>query len=107
MNPFAPAGQFDVRAAFTNTGTQSICFVTFQVVTLRSASGALPVLLKSDGALIGGEGAFVPAEVAGASPNLDVGQQQSYGFTIGLPTVEPFTFFVNVLGEPHNGSCSP
>jgi len=63
--------------------------------------------LTSGGALIGGEGAFVPEEVAGASPNLDVGQQQTYAFTIGLPAAEPFTFFVNVLGEPQNGSCSP
>ena len=76
------------------------------VATLRGVSGTRPVLLTSDGALIGGEGGVVPAELAGALPNFDVGQQQSYGFIVGLPLKEQFTFFLNVLGEPRNGSCS-
>jgi hypothetical protein len=71
-------------------------------VTLEGNAGGNPLLLNPNGGLIGGQGVVVPAAIE----DLGISEQQHYQFLIGLPTREPFMFFVNVLGEPHTGSCA-
>jgi hypothetical protein len=55
------------------------------------------LVLNADGAP-GGVGATVTPEVAGDV--LEPGASVMAEFVIGLQVQEPFTFFVNVFGEP-------
>jgi len=104
-NPQAAGGTYLVDAAFTNVGSENICRVAFEVVTLDAASGVASVLTGS-GQLLGREGVEFPATIVGARANLRVGDQERYRFTIGVTESAPLTFFVNMLGERAGARCS-
>jgi hypothetical protein len=104
-NPVAPGGQARVDMVFTNIGSRDICNVTFQVVTLQGASGTNAVVLNPDGESAGGTGAIIRAVDVGGRSDIGAGKHQSYRFLIGLKQREPFTFLVNVLGEPALTAC--
>jgi hypothetical protein len=106
VNPLAAGGSYQIDAAFTNIGSQTICQVAFDVSTLETASG-VPSLLTRDGDLIGREGIQFPATVASGDRNLGPGERQRYRFTIGVTQAVPLTFFLNVLGDRTRGRCSP
>jgi hypothetical protein len=88
-----PAGTFTITATFTNTSDTPLRFPFFGVSQLTGDN----LVLNADGAS-GGVGATVTPAVAGDV--LASGASVTAEFVIGLQTPEPFTFFVNLLGEP-------
>ena len=101
----SPGGRYRVDARFTNVSGQSLCGMSAAVLTLQGASGSAPVVLKPNGASAGGAGAVVLASEAGTSGDLEPLGQATFSFLIGLRQKEPFTFFVNLQGEPFGPSC--
>jgi len=104
-NPLAAGGSYQIDAAFTNVGGETICRVAFDVITLDVASGVASVL-RRNGDLIGREGIEFPATQVGERANLRAGDQERYRFTIGVTEPAPITLFVNVMGERTAGSCA-
>jgi hypothetical protein len=100
--PYAPAGTFLVNATFTNTSTMNICNVAFEVVELTGQN----VMLDHRGSLVGGEGSILRYPIAGPVQHLLKGTtERFFSFEIGLGNKNRFRFFVNMLGDPTNGSC--
>jgi len=76
-------------------------------VVSQGASGTNPIVLTPDGHSAGGAGAVVRAVDAGGPADLKAQEQQRFSFVAGLRQKEPFTFFLNVLGENSTTRCSP
>jgi hypothetical protein len=91
--PGAPAGTFTIRATFTNTSGTPLRFPFFTVTEL---SGGNLVLNAEEGAQ--GVGATVTPNVGDRV--LSPGERVRVKFVIGLQTQAPFTFLVDLLGEP-------
>ena len=99
--PYAPAGTYLVSAAFTNISTRNICNVAFEVVELTAPN----VLLDPRGKLVGGVGTIANHPIASPERHLLSNQVGRFSFNIGLGILNEFRFFVNMLGDPSNGSC--
>jgi hypothetical protein len=101
----APAGTFLITAKFENVSDQTIVYPFFEVVSieLRGGPGSSfgPVLLNAD---------YGPGEVgARLTPKgtpLEPAGSRTFEFLIGLRQQEPFTFLVNMLGEPQTSNPS-
>jgi CSLREA domain-containing protein len=91
--PDGPAGTFFVTAMFTNTSTIPIRRPFFQVIELSGGN----VLLNADSGT--GVGAILTPDV-GPDRILAPGESVTAEFRIGLQTLSPFTFFVDVMAEP-------
>jgi hypothetical protein len=89
-----PAGTFTIEARLTNTSSQAIHDLFFQVAKLSGTNR----LLNADGAP-GGVGATLTPDV-GADGVLSPGESVTVTFVIGLQTRRRFSFFVDVLGVP-------
>ena len=92
--PNGPAGTFFITATFTNTSTIPIRKPFFQVVELSGGN----VLINADLGP-GGVGAILTPDV-GPDRLLTPGESVTAEFRIGLQTLNPFTFLVDVMGEP-------
>jgi hypothetical protein len=90
--PDGPAGTFHITADFTNTSGQAIVNPFAEVVELSGGN----LLLNADGGA-GGVGARV--SVGNSGPLSLPGTTETFEFLIGLQSRDPFTFFVNVLGD--------
>jgi hypothetical protein len=91
--PGAPAGTFTINATFTNTSGTSLHFPFFGVSELSGGN----LLLNADGSP-GGVGATVTPNVGDRV--LSPGEKVRVRFVIGLQARTPFTFFVDLFGEP-------
>jgi hypothetical protein len=91
--PEVPAGTFTITATFTNTNDTPLRFPFFTVTEL---SGGNLVLNADEGTQ--GVGATVTPEVGDRV--LAPGETMAVDFVIGLQAREPFTFLVNLSGEP-------
>ena len=98
--PNGPAGTFRIIAEFTNTGTQTIGHRFAEVVELSGGN----LLLNADHGA-GGIGARLTSPDSASKPVLP-GATEVFEFIIGLQTQEPFTFFVNMLGDPQISNTS-
>jgi hypothetical protein len=92
--PEGPAGTFFITATFVNTSSISIDRPFFQVVELSRGN----MLINADSGP-GGVGATLTPYV-GPDPSLTPGGSVTAEFRIGLQTLGPFTFFVNIRGQP-------
>ncbi len=92
--PGGPAGTLRITAEFTNTSAQMIGHRFAEVVELTAGN----LLLNADGGA-GGVGARLTLRDNTSTPLLP-GATETFEFTMGLQTQEPFTFFVNMLGDP-------
>ncbi len=92
--PNGAAGTFVVTVTFTNSSTTPLRKPFFQVAELSGGN----VLINADGQA-GGVGATLTPDV-GDDRLLSPGESVTVEFRIGLQTLNPFTFLVNVLGEP-------
>jgi CSLREA domain-containing protein len=92
--PDGTAGTFFITATFTNTSNISIRKPFFQVVELSGGN----VLINADSGPEG-VGATLTPDV-GPDRLLTPGESVIGEFRIGLQTLNPFTFFVDVMGEP-------
>lgn len=92
--PGGPAGSFRITAEFTNTSTQLIGHRFAEVVELSGDN----LLLNADGG-VGGVGARLTSPKS-LSTAFVPGATETFEFVIGLQKQEPFTFFVNMLGDP-------
>ena len=92
--PNGPAGTFFITATFTNTSTIPIRKPFFQVVELSGGN----VLINADLGP-GGVGAILTPDV-GSDRILAPRESVTAEFRIGLQTLNPFTFLVDVMGEP-------
>ena len=92
--PGGPAGIFRITAEFTNTSNKAIVHPFVEVVELSGRN----MLLNADGGA-GGVGARVTTPDS-ATMSFQPGANSTFEFLIGLQQQEPFTFFVNMLGEP-------
>ena len=92
--PGGPAGTFRITAEFTNASDRPIGHRFAEVVELTGGD----LLLNADGGP-GGVGARVTSPDNGSSPFLP-GGTETFEFVIGLQKQEPFSFFVNMLGDP-------
>ncbi len=90
----APAGVFTITAMFTNISVTPIRYPFFQVTSLTSGD----VLLNADGGA-GGVGATLTADVSD-DQILSPGESFTADFDIGLQNLNPFTFIVDLLGQP-------
>lgn len=106
VDPHASAGAYRITAFFRNTGPD-LCHVAFDVPALNGPTGTNPVLLTNASELLGGQGAAVSAEKAGAPVNLPSGTSASYQFSIGVQQRMPINFMVNILGDATSGACAP
>jgi hypothetical protein len=91
--PGGPAGTFTIGATFTNTSGTSLRFPFFSVTEL---SGDNLLLNAEEGAR--GVGATITPDVG--DQVLSPGETVQVDFAIGLQTATPFTFFVDLFGEP-------
>jgi hypothetical protein len=91
--PGGPAGIFRITAEFTNTSTQPIGHRFAEVVEFTGGN----VLLNADRGP-GGVGARLTSPDSASRPLLP-GATETFEFVIGLQESEPFSFFVNLLGE--------
>ena len=91
--PGGPAGTFTITATFTNTSGTSLNFPFFGVSELSGGNR----LLNADGSP-GGVGATVTPNVGDRV--LSPGEKVRVRFVIGLQARTPFTFFVDLFGEP-------
>ena len=98
--PGGPAGTFRITADFTNTGTQAIANAFVEVVELTGGN----LLLNADGGA-GGVGARLTLPDNATSP-FQPGASSTFEFLVGLQKQEPFTFFVNMLGNPGTSNVS-
>ena len=96
--PGGPAGTLRITAEFTNTSTQVIRHRFTEVVELVGGN----LLLNADRSA-GGIGARLTVPDSASNPLLP-GATETFEFIIGLETPEPFTFLVNMLGDPHSNS---
>ena len=92
--PGGPTGIFRITAEFTNTSNQAIVNPFVEVVELTGGN----LLLNADGGA-GGVGARLTLPDSATTP-FQPGASGTLEFLIGLQQREPFTFFVNMLGEP-------
>jgi hypothetical protein len=92
--PGGPAGTLRITAEFTNTSTEVIGHRFAEVVELTGKN----LLLNADGGT-GGVGARLTLRDNTSTPLLP-GATETFEFIIGLQTQEPFTFLVNMLGDP-------
>jgi hypothetical protein len=88
-----PTGTFTVTATFTNTSDTPLRFPFFEVTVLLGGN----LLLNADQG-VQGVGATLTPEVGDRV--LSPGETVTVGFVIGLQTQAPFTFFVELFGEP-------
>jgi hypothetical protein len=101
--PEAPAGIFSIVTSFTNKSSSDICNPFFAVSEL--SPGKLRLLRVGVNGQqiqgIDGEQISHPAVVLGA------GGTAQFRFDIGLPSLNAFTFFVNVWGtlQPQGSPC--
>jgi hypothetical protein len=93
--PGGPAGTFTVTATFTNTSDTLLRFPLFTVTEL---SGSNLVLNADEGTQ--GVGATLTPEVGDSM--LSPGETVAVDFVIGLRALVPFTFFVDLFGEPEH-----
>jgi hypothetical protein len=98
--PGGPAGTFRITAEFTNTSNQVIVNPFVEVVELTGGN----LLLNADGGA-GGVGARLTPTDSVTTP-FHPGASSTVEFLIGLQQQEPFTFFVNMLGEPRTSNPS-
>jgi hypothetical protein len=91
--PNAPAGTFTISAAFANRSGTPLRFPFFTVTEL---SGDNLLLNAEEGPR--GTGATVNPDVG--DQVLAPGETVQVDFVIGLQTATPFTFFVDLFGEP-------
>ena len=91
--PGGPAGTFTIGATFTNTSSTPLRFPFFTVTEL-SAGNLL--LNAEEGAR--GVGATISPNVG--DQVLSPGETVAVDFVIGLQAPTPFTFFVDLFGEP-------
>jgi hypothetical protein len=91
--PSGPAGTFTITATFTQTRETPLRFPFFEVTTLSGGN----LLLNADGG-IGGVGATRTPEVG--DQVLAPSETVVVDFIIGLQVQEPFTFVVELFGEP-------
>ena len=96
--PGGPAGTFHITADFTNSSTQAILHPFVEVVELTGES----LLLNADGGA-GGVGARLTLPNSTTTP-FQPGASSTFEFLIGLQQREPFTFLVNMLGEPQTSN---
>jgi hypothetical protein len=97
--PGDPAGVFRITTDFTNRSNQGIVNPFVEVVELPGGN----LLLNADGGG-GGVGARLTLPDS-ATTGFQPGARSTFEFLIGLQQREPFTFFVNMLGDP--GTSSP
>jgi hypothetical protein len=92
----AGSGVYTITAEFTNVSPQSLSSISFLVTVITQGN----LLLNAAGGP-GGVDARLPVP-AGALGNgvLDPGESFTQVFEIGVVTVQPFSFFVDVLGAP-------
>ena len=91
--PGGPAGTFTIGATFTNTSSTPLRFPFFTVTEL---SGGNLLLNAEEGAR--GVGATITPNVG--DQVLSPGETVAVDFVIGLQAATPFTFFVDLFGEP-------
>ena len=96
--PGGPAGTFRITADFTNTSNQAIVHPFLEVVELTGEN----LLLNADGGA-GGVGARLTLRNSATTP-FQPGSSSTFEFLIGLQRPEPFTFFINMLGEPRTSN---
>ena len=89
-----PAGTFFITAKFTNTSNIPLRKPFFQVVEISGGN----VLINADLGP-GGVGATLTPDV-GPDQLLTPGESVTTEFRIGMQTLNPFTFLVDVMGEP-------
>jgi hypothetical protein len=88
-----PAGTFTITATFTNTSDTPLRFPFFIVTELSGGN----LLLKADEGTMG-VGATLTPDVGDSV--LAPGEAMVVDFVIGLQVRAPFTFFVDLFGEP-------
>jgi hypothetical protein len=91
--PDGPAGTFTITATFTHTSETPLRFPFFEVTALSGGN----LLLNADEDS-GGVGATLTPEVGNRV--LSPGEPVTVDFVIGLHTPAPFTFLVDLFGEP-------
>ena len=91
--PGGPAGTFTVTATFTNTSETPLRVPFFEVTALSGEN----LLLNADEAPGGVGATLTPAVGDGV---LAPGEAVVVDFIIGLQARAPFTFFVDLFGEP-------
>jgi hypothetical protein len=91
--PGGPAGTFTITATFTHTRDTPLRVPFFEVAALSGGN----LLLNADGAP-GGVGATRTPEVGDGV--LSPGETGVVDFVIGLQAQAPFTFEVELFGEP-------
>jgi hypothetical protein len=96
--PGGPAGTFRATTRFTNTSNQVIVKPFVEVVELTGGN----LLLNANGGA-GGVGARLTPP-GGATTPFQPGASGTFEFLIGLRRQEPFTFLVNMLGEPQTSN---
>ncbi|HEX5109221.1 MAG TPA: hypothetical protein VFV95_12265 [Vicinamibacterales bacterium] len=98
-DPYAPTGVLTISATFTNETSTALRNPFFRVAELSGGNtlisgDRLPDLIRE-----GGKGTRQTPDV-GNDGVLSPGESVDVEFGIGLQTRHPFTFFVNVFGEP-------
>jgi hypothetical protein len=106
--PWAPeepdAGTFVITAKFENISNQIIFYPFFEVISIEGVTNPPPQLLNT-GRAPGTVGARMTPEGSLTTP-LEPGQTGTFQFVIGLQLPRPFTFFVDMLGEPRTSNAS-
>jgi hypothetical protein len=92
--PGGPAGVFRITADFANTSSLAIIHPFAEVIELTGEN----LLLNADGGT-GGVGARLTLPDSATAP-FQPGANSTFEFLIGLQQRQPFSFFVNLLGEP-------
>jgi hypothetical protein len=105
INPLAPAGEYRIEMTYRNDGGSTLCHIGFELVTLTQTGYPPPALLDNRGALIGYQGAVLPASLAGGDETLKMHQRDKYVFRIGVSQKAPIEFNLNVLGESNFRRC--
>jgi hypothetical protein len=98
--PNGAAGTLRITAEFTNTSPQTIGHRFVEVIELAGEN----LLLNADRGA-GGVGARLTLPNSASTPLLP-GDTERVEFVIGLQKQEPFTFFVNLLGDPEISNTS-
>jgi len=98
LEPFgSTAGVFTITATFKNTSAMPISRPFFSVTELTSGTPyRVNVLLNADRLIPGAMGSVLTGNVGG-DDLLSPGEMFTTDFVIGLQSVEPFRFFVNLL----------
>jgi hypothetical protein len=98
-DPHAPQGVFRITATFTNESAIPVRSPFFRVAELSGGNMLVSGDRPPDLIRMGGKGSRQTPDV-GIDDRLSPGESVTVEFRIGLQTREPFTFFVNVFGEP-------